>query len=128
MGVNMAGFCITDDEAVCEASKMEILRRYYAAACSVRKGLSDKAEQTKIELLMNMLGLTVDDRPVVAASLRRAEETGAPAAAIELPDGHIVTGKTSSLLGATSALLLDALKYLGGIPDEVHLKIGRAHV
>ena len=121
MGVNMAGFCITDDEAVCEASKMEILRRYYAAACSVRKGLSDKAEQTKIELLMNMLGLTVDDRPVVAASLRRAEETGAPAAAIELPDGHIVTGKTSSLLGATSALLLDALKYLGGIPDEVHL-------
>ncbi len=121
MGVNMAGFCITDDEAVCEASRAEILRRYYAAACSARKGLSDKAEQSKIELLMNMLGLTVEDRPVVSAALRRAEETGAPAASIELSDGHIVTGKTSSLLGATSALLLDALKYLGGIPDEVHL-------
>ncbi len=121
MGVNMAGYCITDEEAVCAASKQEIIRRYYATCCTVRKGNASQAEITSQELLMNSLGITVADRPVVAASLAVAEKTGQPAAAIELPDGTVVTGKTSSLLGASSAVLLNALKVLAGIDDSVHL-------
>lgn len=121
MGVNMAGYCITDDEACREASKQEILRRYYAAGCSVRQGLSDPAEVRKIELIMNSMGATPADRPVVAAALSRAEETGGPAMAIELPDGTIVTGKTSSLLGAASACLMNALKYLAGYEKKLLL-------
>ena len=121
MGVNMAGYCITDDEACCEASKQEIIRRYYAAACAVRQGLSDAAELRKIELIMNSAGISIEDRPVVKAALDRAEETGAPAVALELNDGTIITGKTSSLLGACSACILNALKTLAGIPDDVLL-------
>ena len=120
MGVNMAGYCIVDDEACREASRQEIIRRYYAAACQVRQGLSDPAEVRKIELLMNSMGIGPADRPVVAAALSRAEETGNPAMALELPDGTIITGKTSSLLGAASACLLNALKHLAGI-DKKHL-------
>ena len=97
MGVNMAGYCIYDDEACCEASKQEIIRRWYAVACSVRQGLSEPSELRKIELIMNSLDIGAKDRPVVAAALARAEDTGAPAMAIELPDGRIITGKTSSL-------------------------------
>ena len=115
MGVNMAGYCITDDEVCCEASKQEIIRRYYAAACAVRQGLSDAAELRKIELIMNSAGISIEDRPVVKAALDRAEETGAPAVALELNDGTIITGKTSSLLGASSACLLNALKKLAVI-------------
>ena len=99
MGVNMAGYCITDDEACREASKQEIIRRYYAAACSLRQGLGTPEEVRKIELIMNSIGLSSDDRPVVAKALEKAEKTGGPAVAIELPDGTIITGKTSSLLG-----------------------------
>ena len=121
MGVNMLGFCIQDDEVCVEASKQEILRRYYAAACGVRRGTSDPNEVRKIELIMNSLGLTPADRPVVAAALDKAEKTGGPAVALELNDGRIVTGKTSSLLGASSACLLNALKYLGHIPGDVTL-------
>ena len=121
MGVNMLGFCISDDAVCVEASKQEILRRYYAAACGVRRGDADPNEVRKIELIMNSLGLTADDRPVVAAALEKAEQTGAPAVALELNDGRIVTGKTSALLGASSAALLNALKALGGIPDEIKL-------
>ena len=121
MGVNMAGYCITDDEACCEASKQEIIRRYYAAACAVRQGLSDAAELRKIELIMNSAGISIEDRPVVKAALDRAEETGAPAVALELNDGTIITGKTSSLLGASSACLLNALKKLAGIDKPLQL-------
>ena len=121
MGVNMAGLCICDDEACREASKQEILRRWYASAVSVRQGLSDPAEQRKIELIMNSLDLSPANRPVVAAALGRAEETGAPAVALELPDGSVVTGKTSSLLGAASACLLNALKQLAGIDKKMLL-------
>ena len=121
MGVNMAGYCIFDDEACREASKQEILRRYYAAACALRQGLSDPSELRKIELIMNSMEIGPGDRPVVAAALRRAEETGAPAVAIELPDGRIVTGKTSSLLGASSACLMNALKALAGIDKKLLL-------
>ena len=117
MGVNMVGYCIVDDEACRDASRQEIIRRYYACACSVRQGLSDPDELRKIELIMNTAGITTDERPVVAAALNRAAETGAPAMALELPDGRVVTGKTSSLLGPASACLLNALKELGGIDD-----------
>ena len=121
MGVNMAGFCIVDDDACCEASKQEILRRYYAVACAARQGLSEPSEVRRIELVMNTLDLTPDDRPVVGAALRRAEETGGPAMAIELADGTLITGKTSSLLGAASACLMNALKHLAGIAHELPL-------
>ena len=115
MGVNMCGFCIVNDEACREAAKQEIIRRYYNALVSQRRGFSDSSETAKIELLMNSLGTGPDDRPVVKAALDRAEETGGPAVALELNDGTIITGKTTSLLGASSACLLNALKYLAGI-------------
>ena len=121
MGVNMAGFCIYDDEACCRASRLEILRRYYATACSVKQGLSSPGELTRIELIMNSISLEAAERPVIAAALERAEATMAPAVAIELPDGRIVTGKTSSLLGASSACLLNCLKALAGIDKKLPL-------
>ncbi len=121
MGVNMAGCCIFDDEAVCAAAKQEILRRYYATCCSVRQGSSSQDEIFQQELLLNQMNITTADRPGAAAALAVAERTGEPAAAIELPDGTVVTGKTSSLLGASSAALLNALKVLAGIDDSIHL-------
>ncbi len=121
MGVNMAGFCITDDECVSRASEQEIIRRYYNTRCSQRQGMADKAEVYRLELLMSQLGITSKDRPVVDAALNRAESTVGPAVALQLHDGRIVTGKTTSLLGASAALLLNALKELGGIRHEMHL-------
>ena len=121
MGVNMAGCAFSDDEAVRAAANQEIIRRYYAALCAVRQGNSEQSEVSKIELLMNQLQISVADRPVAAAAVEKAEATGAPATAIELEDGRIVTGKTSSLLGASSSMLLNVLKVLGDIPDEVQL-------
>ncbi len=121
MGVNMAGNCIFDDDACRHASNMEIIRRYYGALVSRRKGATDGDDVEKIKLLMNMAGISPDDRPVIAAANKKAEAEGSPAAAISLSDGTIITGKTSGLLGATSAMLLNALKAFAGIPDEVHL-------
>ncbi len=121
MGVNMAGCCITDDEAVKAAACDEIIRRYYSTLCARRKGLAADEEIYKIELIMKQLSLTTADRPVVAAALSKEAETALPAAALELPDGRIVTGKTSSLLGASAALLLNAVKAQGGIRDSLHL-------
>ena len=127
MGVNMAGNCIVDDEACCEASRQEIIRRcnddacrnascqeiirrYYASRRRLLLGACSEEETYKLEMLMNQANITVHDRPVVDAALTEAERTNGPAAALELPDGSIVTGKTSDLLGACSALLLNALK------------------
>ena len=122
MGVNMAGNCIEDDEAVRSAANQEIIRRYYTALCNRKQGIGSDGEVFKLELLMKQAGVTADDRPVIEKALNKSEETnGEPAAAIEMPDGTIITGKTSSLLGASSAALLNALKYLGGIDDEIHL-------
>ncbi len=118
MGVNMAGFCITDDEVVCSAAKMEIVRRYYDALCNRKKGIIDADEVLKAELIMNHAGIDVSYREVVKAAVDKATATGGPATAIQLPNGRIVTGKTSSLLGASAAALLNALKMLGGIKDE----------
>ena len=121
MGVNMAGNCIIDDEVCCEASKREIIRRYYAAGAAVIRGNGDENSVRKIELLMNQAGITPDYCPAVPRALERAEETKSPAGAMVLPDGRIVTGKTSSTLGAASAMLLNALKALGGIDSETDL-------
>ena len=121
MGVNMAGNCIIDDDAVKYAANQEIIRRYYNALCQLRKGTGSEDEVLKIELLMKQAGITSEDRPVIKAAVQKAEATGEPAAAIELPDGTVVTGKTSSLLGASSAMLLNALKVLGGIDDRIEL-------
>ena len=121
MGVNMVGNCIIDDQVVREASCQEIIRRYYRALCDQRQGRASADIACELELLMNQVGVTVEDRPVVAAALRRQEETGAPAASLQLPDGQLITGKTSNLLGASAALLLNALKALGGIEHGMHV-------
>ena len=121
MGVNMVGNCIVDDEAVRFASRQEIIRRYYVAMCEQKQGKGSDETVRKLELLMKKAGVTPAERKVVAPALQRAEQTGAPAAAMELPDGTIVTGKTSDLLGASSALLLNALKKLAGMRDSLHL-------
>ncbi len=121
MGVNMAGHCIFDDKAVCAAAQQEIIRRYYTAMCSYRQGNAEKDVTLKLELLMKQAGLSAEQRPVITAALTKAEATGEPAAAIEMPDGTIITGKTSALLGASSAAILNALKYLAGLDDEIHL-------
>ena len=121
MGVNMAGNCIVDDEAVRAAARDEIIRRYYNGLLAHKTGTGTEEAVRKLELLMKQAGLTVADRPVVAAANQKAAETGEPAAAMELPDGTIVTGKTSKLLGSSSAMLLNALKKLGKIDDGIHL-------
>ena len=121
MGVNMAGNCIVDDEVCCEASKNEIIRRYFAALCNRTKGLSDGMDVEKIKLLMNSVGVSENDRICRKEALARFEETGEPGFALQLPDGSIVTGKTTKLLGAASAALLNALKKLGGINDRIRL-------
>ncbi|MCR5516933.1 MULTISPECIES: DUF1846 domain-containing protein [Lachnospira] len=121
MGVNMAGYCIVNDENTKAASNQEIIRRYFTALCDLRKGNGSQEIVDKIELLMEKSGITVADRPVVAAANTKAEITGEPAAAIELETGEIITGKTSTLLGASSAMLLNALKKLAGLDDSVKL-------
>lgn len=121
MGVNMAGNCIFDDEAVKEAANQEIIRRFFTAKCNQIKGRASKYEIYKLELLMNNAGLCVDDRKCALEATKLEEETNAPAAAIELFDGTIVKGKTSALLGCASAMLLNALKTLAGIDDDILL-------
>ena len=121
MGVNMVGNCIFDDDACIEASRQEILRRYYAALCDQKRGKNMDSQVLKLEFLMKKAGVVLEDRKVATAALQRAEETGKPAAAMELPNGKIVTGRTSELLGACSALLLNALKEMAGLEDELHL-------
>ena len=121
MGVNMAGNCIVDDDAVRAAANQEVIRRYYTACCDTLRGRDSKDEIYKLELLMNQAGLTVNNRACANAADALAEKIGAPAAALELTDGTVITGKTSDLLGCASAMLLNALKHLGNIPDEVLL-------
>lgn len=121
MGVNMAGNCIVDDEACRRASRMEILRRYYAAGVKRMRGSVNDHEISHLKILMNQSETTPELFPAVAVALDKAEQTGAPAAAMMLPDGRIVTGKTSSTLGAASAMLLNALKLLAGIDHDIDL-------
>jgi len=121
MGVNMAGNCIIDDEACKEASRMEIIRRYYTAINKMALEEGSENEVYKIELLMKQAKITTDDRKVTVAAKERAEKSSAPAAAVELADGTIITSKTSDFLGTSAALLLNALKYLAGIDHDEKL-------
>ena len=121
MGVNMAGFAIVDDAVCQEASRMEILRRYYAGMVDRVRGKCDDDVVRKLEIIMQQAGVTPDICPAVAACLKKAEETAAPAGAMVLPDGRVVTGKNSSLLGPSAALLLNAIKALAGIDKELDL-------
>ena len=121
MGVNMAGNCIFDDEAVKEASKQEVIRRYYKALVKKKNGENVSNEIYNLELLMKQLEITPEYRKCVEPALKKSDETGAPAAAIELSDGTVVLGKTSSLLGASSAALLNALKAIAGISSDINL-------
>lgn len=119
MGVNMVGNCLIDDEACREASRQEIIRRYYQAIAGVAEGTRTSEEVNKIQLLMRQENITTTDRHAVTPALERAELTEAPAVAIELPDGRIITGRTGDLLGASSAALVNAIKVLASIPHEV---------
>ncbi len=121
MGVNMIKACIIDDDACRAAARQEIIRRYYGARCGLRQGKAGSDEVQKLELLMRKMGLTDEERPVIGAARRRAEETGAPALAIQLGDGQIITGKTSDLMGPSAAVVLNAAKALGGIEKKAHL-------
>ncbi len=121
MGVNMAGNCIFDDAVVRKASCEEIIRRYYVGLCQNLQGKASDESVYKLELLMKKAGVKESDRKVVSPALQKAALTGLPAAAIELPDGRVLTGKTSDLLGSSSALLLNALKALAGLDDDLHL-------
>lgn len=121
MGVNMIGSCIVDEDVCCEASKMEIIRRYYTTANRVVEEKADENELYKIKLIMNQAQITTDARLVTTAANERAQKLGVPCAAIELEDGEIITSKTTDLLGASAALLLNALKRLGNIDHDTHL-------
>lgn len=121
MGVNMAGNCIVDDEVCCQASLDEIIRRYYQTLIKVVEEKAEENEVYKIQLIMKQAKITTDDRKVTVAANERCEKLGVPTAAIELESGEIITSKTTDLLGASAALLLNALKYLGGIDHDTHL-------
>ncbi|MCQ2350486.1 MAG: DUF1846 domain-containing protein [Paludibacteraceae bacterium] len=121
MGVNMAGFCIVDDDICKEASRQEIIRRYYSALNNLVEGKSEETEVGKIKILMQQAKVTSANRPIIKIAKDRAEKLGVNCAAIELNDGTIITSKTTSLLGASAALLLNATKYLAGIDHEVKL-------
>lgn len=121
MGVNMAGYCIFDEDVVQKASKQEIIRRYYSALLDVRKGVIGKETISKIEVLMQRMRITINDRAVVQAALDKETVTGTPCCALQLPDGKIVTGKTGKLMGSSAATLLNALKVLADIDDDVYL-------
>ena len=121
MGVNMAGNCIINDEVCRQASRMEILRRYYAAQVDVARGVADACQLRKLELVMQQADVTPELCPAIAAANQKADETDAPAGAMMLPDGRVITGKTSSLLGASAALLLNALKAMAGIRSDLDL-------
>lgn len=121
MGVNMAGKCISDDEACRQAGREEVIRRYFHTVVDERKREADPDQSQRIAIIMKTLGISTTDRAVVPAAVSLAEQTGAPASAIELPDGTIECGKTSQLLGCSAAMLLNALKVLAGIDPAVNL-------
>ena len=121
MGVNMVGYCLSDDEVCCEASKQEIIRRYYTALCNLAKGKGTESEVNKIALLMKQAKITTALRKTTIAAKERKEKEGVASAAIELEDGTLITAHTSDLLGPSAALILNATKHIAGIPHEVKL-------
>lgn len=121
MGVNMIGYCISDDEAACEASKQEIIRRYYQTLVEFKNDRLPESSVQKIDVLMNECGISKNDRDVVLKARNRANATKNPAMALELPDGRFVTGKTSDLFGPSASCIVNAIKALANIDDDVDL-------
>jgi uncharacterized protein (UPF0371 family) len=121
MGVNMIGFCMNNEEVCCEAARDEVIRRYYTALCNLAENGNNENEVNKINLIMKQAKLTTEHRKTTIAAKERKEESGVPTAAIELNDGTIITSRTSSLLGPSAALLLNAIKHLAGIDHMVKL-------
>ena len=121
MGVNMAGYCITDNDAVCNAARHEIIRRYYKTACDVKLGKEKESTLDKIHTIMQQLDISTDERPVVVAARDKKEQCGSPAVAIELHDGRIVTGRTSELMSASAAAIVNSIKLLAGLDDKIML-------
>lgn len=121
MGVNMAGFCIDDDQAVCEAARQEIIRRYFATRTRYYHKECRSQELHKQEMVMKQAGITVNDRPAYKAAREKSAACSLPAGAIELEDGTIITGKNTPLMGPASAMIMNAVKHLAGLPDELHL-------
>jgi len=121
MGVNMAGMCITNEEVVSTAAKQEIIRRLYSARRDYKLGRVEPASVKKIEIIMSQLGLVAEDRPVVLPALQKAQEKGTPAAAIMLEDGQIVTGRETQVTSACASAVMNAIKYLAGLPDDILL-------
>lgn len=121
MGVNMAGYCITDDEAVCKAARIEIIRRYYKAACDVKLGKEKSETLDKIISIMQQLNISSDERPVVVAASEKKKSSGCASAAIELPDGKIITGRTTSLMSASASAVINSIKVLAGLDDKIML-------
>lgn len=121
MGVNMVGFCISDDEVCCKAAKEEIIRRYFTALNTMAEGGGNENEVTKIQVLLNQAKITVEDRQCVVAARERKERSGVDCTAIELADGTIITAETSTLLGPSAALILNATKHLAGIDHDLKL-------
>ena len=121
MGVNMVGFCISDDEVCCKAAKEEIIRRYFTALNIMAEGGGNENEVTKIKMLLNQAKITVEDRKAVVAARERKEHSGVDCTAIELADGTIITAETSALLGPSAALILNATKHLAGIDHDLKL-------
>ncbi|MCF0197217.1 MAG: DUF1846 domain-containing protein, partial [Bacteroidaceae bacterium] len=119
MGVNMAGYCISDDEVCCENARQEIIRRYYTAINTLAEGKDNESEVNKLKLLMRQMRLTTADRKCTTAAHEASEQFGTAAAAIELSDGTIITSHSSALLGVSSALLLNASKHLGHVPHDM---------
>ena len=121
MGVNMVGFCISDDEVCCKAAKDEIIRRYFTALNNMAEGGGNESEVTKIQVLLNQAKITVEDRRCVVAARERKERSGVDCTAIELADGTLITAETSTLLGPSAALILNATKHLAGIDHDLKL-------
>ena len=121
MGVNMVGFCISDDDVCCDASRQEIIRRYFTALNRMAQGEGNEAEVSKTSLLLKQAKIDLGYRRPIAAARERADRSGVPASAIELPDGTIITAETSALLGPSAALILNAVKHLAGIDHQVKL-------
>ncbi|MDR2202743.1 MAG: DUF1846 domain-containing protein [Nitrososphaerota archaeon] len=121
MGVNMAGYCITDDEVVREAAKQEIVRRYFRTCCYYNEGLLEIGAVEKLKLIMKQLGISPEYGTAVKPAIEKSERDKCPAMALILHDGKVITGKTTNVLVAASSLVLNCVKTLAGIPDNVHL-------
>ena len=121
MGVNMVGYCITDDEIVKEAARQEIVRRYFKTWCYYREGRLETSAVEKLEIIMKQLGISAEYRPAVKPALEKSEQEKCPAMALILNDGRVVKGKTTNILAASSSLILNCVKQLAGIPDDIHL-------